>query len=340
MLQISDSTCDGQPLHAYAKKAPLFKNLPVQKGAAVNEAALYHKALVSIVDKLVKYPQQILSIHSILMSDAYGCKKTHNYGDGVQATSLAKLPREFMANWLRRRHPFLTENLLLKLEAQSSDNIKDLFFFELQLPLSMTIPKTLQDNTMKLAQWLDQRAAQMAPRLGVRKDLVSEKGVDGIYELFFNESGKVTKVKHMQGEVVDITQTPHILIDHTFELIDNQSELQARVIKAPISYTLCEFFPETAKFRQNLVSDKVLRKTMVEAAQQIAKVHEAEAAKATVVHTLAARGKNRCSSSSSSARMQAARPGQSWRPNKKNGRRDEKSRWHPHQLRHRLRLHK
>lgn len=56
-------SCDGQPLHPYAATMPQIKDIDT-KGSLLNMSKMRHSAMIHMVDKLLKYPDMIMRVHS------------------------------------------------------------------------------------------------------------------------------------------------------------------------------------------------------------------------------------------------------------------------------------
>jgi hypothetical protein len=251
-------------LHAYAKKAPKL-NLP--KGSskgAVDHAKLNHEHLVQIVDKLCKHPQYIQGIHGILMSSAYPVVEQTFGADGWQGAvaCLGRIPRGWMAGWLLQRlgaHG-LTSDLLKALDRLDSSHIQELVAYETQLPLTVAIPTLVAEDPAKVGLLLTRRADAVGPRVQklLEAKAISNGGIswrEACYTLDWVDD-LCTRVRHCQGEVVHLGQLTHVVIPRGFALERNDSDVLAKVVLAPTTYTIMDLVGEGAKFRENIVTGK------------------------------------------------------------------------------------
>jgi hypothetical protein len=277
------SSCDGQPLAALAMKVPkvrLTGDLTTDTRKSIER-----DAFVRIVDKLSKYPQYIMHLHGIMLSQdltadgslAQPLGKldwTGNY------SNLSKIPKTWVAQYLMNRARALgvelTQTLLNKLEEESVDNLRVLFSFETQTTLTLSFPTPCHDKHIA-SKTFNSRAAQVGSRL---KSFIQAGGISatgaldfskgGCYELIFDEaSARCVGVKHCTGEEAAVPQ--HVLITPSFDLVDNHLDHLARVELPPCNYYLMDFFKAVTgcKFTQHIIKDKKgdLLKAM---AQQIA----------------------------------------------------------------------
>lgn len=96
------NTCDGKPMTKAAEKLPRPKTST--GGGAIDEAKLNHEMLMHIVDKLLKYPQFVKTIHSVLYSEQFPIPQAAVTLD--KAWELAKVrqvklvPKAWMAGFL------------------------------------------------------------------------------------------------------------------------------------------------------------------------------------------------------------------------------------------------
>ena len=236
-----------------------------QSAGAVDMSKIGRDQLVMICDKLVKYPNFVKDIHSILFSSQYAVAQD-NGSSGVWTgnyTMLGKIDNEWMAKWLFNRlgQKGLTKEMLGDLENVDEDQVPCLFAYEIQLPLSTTCPKFESEGEASLA--FKARADSVGCPSRVEK-LIRDGGVTPRGLVFKNacftikwEGHQAKSITHTAtGEKVEIPDAA--AIDSTFDLLDNHLDSSARVKmrSGPRDDHLHKFFDDDAAFKKLIVHDK------------------------------------------------------------------------------------
>ena len=262
----SSSSCDGQPVSPLASRVPKVR---LSGDLAVDtRRSIERDAFVRIVDKLTKYPQYIMHLHGIMLSQDLSTDSsshvpplskldwTGNY------PCLGKIPKSWVAQYLMHRAlqlgTELTQQRINSMEEDSVDNLRVLFSFETQTTLAMSFPSTCHDKYIA-TRTFSERAAQVCNRLspflakgGITKSGALDFSRGGCYSLHF-EGERCKYVEHITGIAADVP--PHVLITNSFSLMDNHSDQLARVELNPCKYYLMDFF-KGADFLQQVIKDK------------------------------------------------------------------------------------
>eukprot|EP00971_Amphidinium_carterae_P284753 5653298-Amphidinium_carterae.1 len=271
-------TCDGKPMVALAKRVPMFKD---SRGGAVNQGRLQTEALMQVLDKLVKYPGLILQAHGVIYSKDFATvKPVCTSGDAEwseRVTTIGKLNRGWVANWLLARHSEhgLKAEHLDALETADADNIPLLFSFELQLPLSCLVPKSVKGTSAMTSDWLTARANIVGPRMQSLLAKNKETPFQGVHNACYSitfEGATAVAVTHISGASVNIKEHKHIIIYKGFKLVDGHSDVLARVVLHPAVHVLHQLFPAEAQFRQHLVESSK-DKSLHSSAEDVRKKH-------------------------------------------------------------------
>lgn len=256
VLPTTNSACssDGAPLCALAKKVPAPKRTGIPHADDV--ARRQRDALIWIIDRLSKRPEQIIPLQSYLITGDFALDTatgaptswTGNY------KQLERLPKQFMTKLLLNvAAEGGTKSFSCKtaaaLEKADATNIPTLFSMVLQLPLSLTCPEEFADESICM-RTLIARAKQVGDRLAhfgkaggflVPGKLDMKAG--GTYALTFDNDGRATTLTHCSGANVTIPR--HVHLDATFALHDNHLEFKTAIKLHPTSILLHTFF-ETA----------------------------------------------------------------------------------------------
>lgn len=243
---------DGQPLSKLAQKVPVAR----RTGHAQNDEILQRQraALVWIVDRISKRPAELIPLQSYLVS--HDLTQTSNNIASEDAwtgsyRTIDRLPKSFMMTFLLSRAKecnikTLDSAVLSKLELADSSNIPMLFYMEIQIPGSLTLPDAMQDEQICF-QTLRRRAAEVGGRLRAfteKQGFKTPGKLDfreaGAYKLEFAEDGHATHVTHLVGGKVAIPK--HCFVSSEFSLTDNFLDFKAVVSLHPTTHQLCSFF--------------------------------------------------------------------------------------------------
>jgi hypothetical protein len=248
-------TCDGKAMVPYALKCPALKT---KKGSSViDQSKLQRDSLMCIIDKLVKYPQVIEPIRTVLFSSDFQCPAdVSSLADSTwkgSYSTIDKIGKGWLAKWLVSRNvkDGLTMKTLEALDKVDPDVIVMLFCFEVQLSPKCAFPPALT-SALAACQVFSQRAHAVEPRIvGLMKSQDLNTGVvnwaqGGCYRMTFAE-GRCKYILHVpSGKEQELE--PHVVITPAFVLYDNWSDMEARVELAPSKYWLHTLFKDKPKF--------------------------------------------------------------------------------------------
>lgn len=265
--QLGNLSCDAKALHPWAKKAPKPKDTAASASSSstVNHSKLMHECLVSIADKLAKYPQFIQDVHTILFSSQYPIPKDR-LGAGVWVdnsyTTVGRIPKEWMAGWLAQRlaSEGLTPQLLAPLEEDDSENMHLLFEAETQLPLGTSLPPAVRSDEYVASKWLTARADDVGSRLKVllKGGQITATKVNmkkASFEIVFGKAGEdevVTHIKHLPSNTTVACPSHLLLLRNEFTMKNNHLDGMSSIEKHPMFHYLYTFFdPPTLGFRRS-----------------------------------------------------------------------------------------
>jgi hypothetical protein len=241
-------------------------------------------AFVRIVDKLTKYPQYIMHLHGIMLSQDLTTDSPSQVAPlgkldwSGNYSCLGKIPKTWVAQYLMHRATHLgvqlTQQQINAMEEDSVDNLRMLFSFETQTTPAMAFPSACHDKYIA-TKTFSERAAQVGDRLssflvsgGIKSSGALDFSHGGCYSLEF-DAGRCTHVLHITGAKVEAPA--HVFITSSFSLVDNHSDQLARVELSPSKYYLMDFF-KGAEFLQRVIKDKK-GETLKKLAKAIADKH-------------------------------------------------------------------
>lgn len=259
MQSVSPLSSDGAALSAAAKKIPA----PKKTGDRNKDEQLERQrdALVWIVDRLTKRPGEIIPLQSFLITRDLE-KETAVVQNGSWTGNyrqLDRVPKDFMTKFLLRRAAEtkvaqFTPEYVKQLELADTMNIPTLFFMELQLPGSLTMPDAMQDESIAMQVFLKRardvggRLASMSAKGGLQHGKLDfRKG--GAYAIKFEENIAM-EISHIQGDVAPVPK--HCPISPEFVLTDNHFDFKALVQLHPSSHNLASFFKPDANFMKGI----------------------------------------------------------------------------------------
>ena len=247
---------DGKALSKLAQKVPS----PKKSGNIAMDQRLQveHDAMVWVIDRLSKNPQEACHIQTYMLSRAFSqaLSPTSTTWTGSYKT-LECLPKAFMLKYLLQRLDALkvttvSAETLKALELADANHIPTLFSMDLQLPLSVSVPLEMLDTETTCMQILVARAEKVGDRLrhfAVKGGFATPGSLDmkagGSYTLVW-EGDSASRVSHISGSTVPVP--PHAAITKKFVLKDNDGDWKAVAELSPSSYHLYKYFPADSEF--------------------------------------------------------------------------------------------
>lgn len=245
-------SCDGKPLSTLAKKVPQHKRCADHNADDIGKRQ--RDALVWILDRLSKRPQEIIPLQSYMITRDLSAVATaagpSDWSPPYKA--LERLPKPFMTKLLvelalegtMEKH--FNKSVATKLEVSDSMNIPTLFSLVLQLPLSCTLPEEFADESICMMT-LKKRASDVGKRLktfidagGLGSNSLLDIRGGGAFKFHFDEQGKALFVEHCLGEKVAVPS--HILVTPSFAIHDNHLDFKSTAKLHPQSIPLHSFF--------------------------------------------------------------------------------------------------
>lgn len=290
------NSCDGEPLAALAKKVPAVRRTGDRTADRVK--SIQRGALIRIVDQLSKYPEYILPLHGVMMSEdllvSTKQQTQHRLEWSGDYKVLASIPIAWEAQYLISRFRSLgiqmAQETLDLVEAQNPDDIKLLFAFDIQCALTLPMPAECKDAKIA-TQTFVRRAEVCGDRLkhlaktGAFKQPGRVLFSEGCFSLEFDATTQVvTRVKHICGESVAIP--PHVRITQDFDLVDNHLDQFSRVELPLVSFNLASFFSASVSFKSHMQVPGKRFKLLARVAESAAIVDSEKKAaeESTIVH--------------------------------------------------------
>lgn len=251
---------DGKALSPFASKVPVPKRTGDVRADEL--ASRQRDSLVWVVDRLMKNPHEIMPVQSYML--------TANLSLDVRATGqndwtgeynqLHQFPKAFMTRFLLKRAsdlqvPVVTRDLLASLEKREASNIPTLFSFDLQLPLSISVPADMNDEEVAM-RTLVARSVAMGNRL---KSFSTNGGFDTPGKLNFAKAGcfhwkyaenKIVEVMHISGQSAQVPSKA--VVDSDFSLINNEHDWKAAFVAHPISHTIHTWFDDSHSWKSQM----------------------------------------------------------------------------------------
>lgn len=258
----------GNDLSSYSQRLPKPKR--TGDPDADNEALLEHQAfqrLITLLENSRKGPASANSDGIIIKTLGYvqaRLSKSHVSDENqfdASVTTIAKLPNSWSAAWLMATCPAITPSMVQKIARADPDGLDRLIHFSHQLPKTFQLLPECTDKRVafRLLQKLYTRHGARITHPWVAKciggDGVLNWKAGGSYSFDFDEAGRATAIKHINGASVPLAE--HIFISRKFSLVENWSDLAATVRfddgPQPVKYVCIEFFPPDSKLQQEVV---------------------------------------------------------------------------------------
>lgn len=255
------NSCDGESLSPLALKVPAVRKTGDRTADRVKR--IQRDALVRIVDQLSKYPEYILPLHGVMMSEdllVSTKQRQHRLEWSGDYKLLSSIPVSWQAQYLcsraRSLGVALAQETLDLVEAQNPEDIKLLFGFDIQCALSLPMPVECKDAKVATLTF-SRRAKDCGDRLAKlhAAGAFSQPGrvlfTSGCYSLEFDETTQcVNRVLHISGAAALVPA--HARITRQLHLVDNHLDQLARVECKPVSFSLASFFGADASFKAHM----------------------------------------------------------------------------------------
>ena len=245
--------------------SPLAKKIPKPRlGKDLqdnNKKILQRNALVKIVDWLERNPEKIVDTWAAIQADLVKDKKVVDK-DGPwnkDYRHIWRLPDYWKAQFLQKRCPDVFTTATLKsLEEMDDNNIKNLFSMEVGLDPHDPLPRPCLDKEV-CYRTFNARAEMLGGRLrslppgSIRPGCKLDWSEIGVFTLHFTDK-KCVLLEHVSG--AEGTLPEHIMITTAFVLIDNHSDMKAKVKCGKLEFYLKDFFDDGAGPHANPIGNK------------------------------------------------------------------------------------
>lgn len=200
-------------------------------------------------------------------------------GDDLFATppaSFGKLDKEFVAAWIHSTHEKFTKDWIDDRNIDDPEFLHQLLSAMLNLPLTLTVPKPLQESKCLMRsflRWRLDQSGRLNRVVGAVKATSFDKLAGGPFSLTWKED-VCFSISHVSGATVEVPS--HIRILKTFPLMNWWSDQTAYVDLSPHQLFLKGFFKRSEGPNLNLLTKQVVAEKAAELRDASRASHDAK----------------------------------------------------------------